>query len=185
MPLHTPHLGHMDQLGYVVPDIDQAIQHWLGVLGIGPWFMMRDVAIEGAYEGDAPTTIGMTVAFSYVGDNQIELIQPLGDVPSPYKTFADTHGGNGLHHIARFTDDYDGDLARIRDAQAPMRIFEAWAGPMKLAYIEGDRPGGAVLELLGASFMWDTFKQMHEAVKTWDGTDPVRDLPPPDLDALA
>jgi glyoxalase/bleomycin resistance protein/dioxygenase superfamily protein len=176
-----PHIAHFDQLGYVVPDIDAAMQHWLEVLGVGPFFLMRDVAIEGAYEGDTPATVGMTVAFSYVGDVQIELIQPPGDTPSPYRTFAQSHGGDGLHHICRFTDHYHDDLAAIRAAQAPMRIYEATAGPMHLAYIEGNRPGGAVLELLNAPFMWDTFAQMAEAVRGWDGSDPIRPMAPPDI----
>jgi hypothetical protein len=176
-----PHIGHFDQLGYVVPDIHAAMQHWTLVLGVGPFYLMPDVAIEGAYEGDTPITVGMTVAFSYVGDTQIELIQPLGDAPSPYRTFAEAHGGDGLHHICRFTDNYAADLGSIRATQAPMRIYQATAGPMQLAYIEGDRPGGAVLELLSAPFMWATFADMASVVKTWDGTDPVRSMAPPDL----
>jgi hypothetical protein len=175
----TAHIGHFDQLGYVVPSIGAAMAHWTNVLGVGPFFLMPDVAIEGAYEGDDPTTVAMTVAFSYVGDTQIELIEPLGDAPSPYRTFAATHGGDGLHHVCRFTDNYATDLASIRAAQSPMRIYQATAGDMNLAYIEGTRPGGAVLELLGASFMWPIFAEMAAAVRAWDGTDPVRALPPP------
>jgi hypothetical protein len=177
---HSPHIGHFDQLGYVVPDIRAAMAHWTNVLGVGPFFLMPDVAIEGAYEGETPTTVGLTVAFSYVGDTQIELIEPLGNAPSPYRTFAETHG-DGLHHICRFTDNYAADLAAIRAAQTPMRIYEATAGPMNLAYIEGARPGGAVLELLGASFMWPVFAEMAAAVRSWDGTDPIRDLAPPEV----
>jgi hypothetical protein len=178
--LRSPHIGHFDQLGYVVPDIHAAMRHWTEVLGVGPFFLMPDVAIEGAYEGDEIATVAMTVAFSYVGDTQIELIQPLGDTPSPYRTFAQTHG-DGLHHICRFTDNYAVDLAAIRAAQAPTRIYEATAGPMNLAYVEGDRPGGAVLELLGAPFMWPIFAEMAAAVRSWDGSDPVRSLAPPEL----
>jgi hypothetical protein len=174
-------IAHLDQLGYVVPDIRAAMQHWLEVLGVGPFFVMEDVAIEGAYEGDRPVRVGMTVAFSYIGDVQIELIEPLGDTPSPYRAFAEAHGGDGLHHLCRFTDDFDADLAAIRAELGPVRVYRASAGPMQLAYVEGDRPGGAVLELLSAPFMWDTFARMAEAVRNWDGTAPVRSLPPPEV----
>jgi len=174
-----PHIGHLDQLGYVVPDIHAAMRHWTDVLGVGPFFYLPDVAIEGGYEGDSPTTVGMTVAFSYVGDTQIELIQPLGDGDSPYRAFADAHGGDGLHHICRFTDNFGDDLARIRAGQPPARIYQATAGPMRLAYIEGTRPGGAVLELLSAPLMWDTLAQWAAAVRTWDGTQPVRPVARP------
>ena len=174
------HISHFDQLGYVVPDIDDAIGHWIDVLAVGPFFLMRDVSIEGAYEGDEPNTVSMTVAFSYVGDTQIELIQPLGNAPSPYRTFLESHG-DGLHHICRFTNDYDADLATIRSAQEPMRIYEAAAGPMRLAYMEGSRPGGAVLELLQVGPMRDFFGVMEGAARDWDGSDPVRELAPPAL----
>ena len=50
-------IAHLDQLGYVVPDIRAAMQHWLEVLGVGPFFVMEDVAIEGAYEGDRPVRV--------------------------------------------------------------------------------------------------------------------------------
>ncbi|MGR6999150.1 VOC family protein [Yinghuangia aomiensis] len=71
----------MDQLGYVVEDITAGVEHWLHVMGVGPFFVMRGVGIDGAYEGDTPQPIGMDVAFSYLGDTQIELIRPLGERP--------------------------------------------------------------------------------------------------------
>ena len=31
-------LGPIRQLGYVVPDIEAAMEYWSNVLGVGPWY---------------------------------------------------------------------------------------------------------------------------------------------------
>jgi methylmalonyl-CoA/ethylmalonyl-CoA epimerase len=175
---HLPNLGHVDQLGYVVEDITAGVEHWLHVMGVGPFFVMRGVGIDGAYEGDTPQPIAMDIAFSYLGDTQIELIRPLGENPSPYRTFARAHGGNGLHHIARFTDDYATDLAAIRRATGPVRLFHAATPAGRLAYIEGDQPDGPVLELVETNTMHELYTAIRDAVDTWDGTRPVREISP-------
>ena len=38
-------LGPVRQLGYVVRDVERAMAHWAGVLGIGPWFYIEAVPV--------------------------------------------------------------------------------------------------------------------------------------------
>ena len=45
-------LGEIRQLGYVVPDIEKAMDYWAKTMGVGPWFYNPKVPIEGYhYDG--------------------------------------------------------------------------------------------------------------------------------------
>ncbi len=103
-------LGPIDQLGYVVDDIESAMNHWIERLGVGPFYFLPSPPMQDlAYRGQ-PTEARIAVALSFSGPLQIELIQPLDDHPTPYRDFMAVHG-TGLHHVARFVDDYDEALA--------------------------------------------------------------------------
>ena len=43
--------GAIRQIGYVVSDIDAALAGWVD-LGVGPWFVMRDLPIRALYRGE-------------------------------------------------------------------------------------------------------------------------------------
>lgn len=43
-------LGVIRQIGFVVSDLDTALQSWL-VLGVGPWYVMRGVQQRTRYRG--------------------------------------------------------------------------------------------------------------------------------------
>ncbi len=43
--------GPSARSGYVVTDLDQAMAGWLE-LGVGPWFVMRDMPMEALYRGE-------------------------------------------------------------------------------------------------------------------------------------
>ena len=36
----TPRFGPVMQLGFVVPDLDRAMAHWTGNVGVGPFYVM-------------------------------------------------------------------------------------------------------------------------------------------------
>lgn len=40
------HLGAIRQLGYVVPDIEAAMDYWSRTLGVGPWYYNPQVPIK-------------------------------------------------------------------------------------------------------------------------------------------
>ncbi len=75
--------GPMIQQGYIVPDLDAGMAHWLA-RGVGPWYVIPAVTIDGFHYGK-PTTCHITAAFACSGDQQIELIAPLeGSGPNIY-----------------------------------------------------------------------------------------------------
>ncbi len=106
-------LGPIGQLGYVVDDISAAMAHWLEALDVGPFFYLPSPPLHDLVYRGEPTAARIAVAITYSGDLQVELIQPLDDQPSPYRDFQSDYG-NGLHHVAHFTDEYDAALASYR-----------------------------------------------------------------------
>ena len=67
--------GPVRQIGYVVTDLDQAMTGWLE-LGVGPWFVMRGLALQADYRGE-PCETTLSLAFANSGEMQIELIQQM------------------------------------------------------------------------------------------------------------
>jgi hypothetical protein len=47
--------GPIRQIGYVVTDLDHALASWLE-LGVGPWFVVRDLPMRALYRGEACAT---------------------------------------------------------------------------------------------------------------------------------
>ena len=120
--------GQIRQAGYVVPDIEAAMDYWSRVLGVGPFFYNPKVPIRNyRYKGEAFEPHN-SVALANSGPLQIELIQCRNAVPSMYKDFSDA-GHSGLQHVAYWTQDYDADLARLT-AQGLVPVMSGEVGEL-------------------------------------------------------
>ena len=170
----TPLFGPVMQLGYVVPDLERAMRHWVS-LGVGPFFVLPHVRFaETRYRGQ-PTEFDMSVGLAQWGEVQIELIQQYDEGPSIYRDFAYRATG-GLQHVGVMTDSVDADLARLR----PLGIESVQSGStatgIKFAYVSTDLYPGAMVELIQHGTIDDFFKMVRQAAQGWDGRDPVRGL---------
>lgn len=174
--------GEIRQAGYVVTDIEQAMDHWSRVLGIGPWFYNPRVPIVNyRYRGEAYTP-HHAVALANSGPLQLELIQIHGDAPSMYRDFL-TAGHTGLQHVAYWTDTYDADLARL-EAEGFKAVMSGEVGARgRFVYFDTEDHPGTVIELSEvAGPKGRMFDLIRDAATSWDGSDPVR--PFPDLATL-
>ena len=169
-------LGPIAQLGYVVDDIAIAMDHWLRELDVGPFFYLPTPPLNDLrYQGES-TEARIAVAITYSGGLQVELIQPLDDHPSPYRDFRSAWG-SGLHHVARFTDDYDAAVAAY-GARGRRPCFEGrgLTREQRFSYFDSGSHGGTVSELVEATGFRDFFAYMQAQCDGWDGSDPVRTL---------
>jgi hypothetical protein len=96
--------GKIAQIGYVVRDIDAAMDNWIEH-GVGPWFYFDRVQTDYFRYRGADSAMEMSVALANSGDIQIELIQQRNDAPSMYKDFLDS-GREGMQHIAYWSNDF-------------------------------------------------------------------------------
>ncbi|MBO1078038.1 VOC family protein [Roseomonas haemaphysalidis] len=174
--------GEIRQLGYVVPDIEAAMDYWTRELGVGPFFYNPRVPIENyRYRGESHVPHN-SVALANSGALQVELIQCRNAVPSMYKDFTDA-GRSGLQHVAYWTSDYDADLARLT-AEGFEPVMSGEVGTRgRFVYFDTEYHPGTVIELSEvAGPKGEMFRLIREASEGWDGSDPVR--PFPDLSKL-
>ncbi|PSC03214.1 glyoxalase [Alsobacter soli] len=174
--------GQIRQAGYVVRDIEAAMDYWSRVLGVGPWFYNPRVPIVNyTYKGERYEPHN-SVALANSGPLQMELIQVRNDVPSMYRDFLQA-GNTGLQHVAYWTESYDDDLARLA-AQGFKPVMSGEVGEKgRFVYFDTEYHPGTVIELSEvAGPKGKMFKLIREASENWDGKDPVR--PFPDLSKL-
>ena len=90
----------INHVGVIVKDLDQSLKQYDKLL------KLRATTVMEGLNGK------VRVAFVHVGDDEIELIQPL-DLETPLGKFLQTHGP-GIHHISLTTDNIDGEVDRMR-----------------------------------------------------------------------
>ncbi|MGB6154334.1 MAG: VOC family protein [Castellaniella sp.] len=174
--------GEIRQLGYVVKDIEAAMDYWSRTLGVGPWYYNPKVPIRNyQYRGQSYEPHN-SVALANSGDVQVELIQTRNKVPSMYRDFQQA-GNEGLQHVAYWTRQYDADLARLL-GQGFKPVMGGEVGENgRFIYFDTEYHPGTVVELSEVLGPKGTlFDLIRQAADGWDGSDPVR--PFPDLNTL-
>lgn len=168
-------LGPIRQNGYVVRDVEAAMQHWLEVVGVGPWFYFERAPISDfRYRGE-PSDLEVSIALANSGPLQIELIQQRNDAPSGYLDFLRT-SGEGLQHVAWWTKDFDAECARAKERGWVEQHAGQSGGPDgRFVYYETTGHPGTVIELSevgGAKGRF--FERIREIAADWDGEAPIR-----------
>lgn len=173
--------GPVVQQGYVVPDVEDAMQHWLA-RGVGPFVFVDIKDFPGMYN-DEPIMAQMQAGFAYSGDQQIEVITPSLDHPSIYKDFLQQVPSGGLQHLAFWVDDIDAKLTELNHRQVGFRVWQRYGAPPDYqahAYIDLTDAPGVMIQLMARSDFYDLlFGALSDAAKAWDGvSDPIRVLDP-------
>jgi hypothetical protein len=167
--------GPIRQIGYIVPDLDAAMESWCA-MGVGPWFTMRNLEQKDCrYRGElSEPTISLALANS--GPMQIELIQQHDDTPSIYREFVDAKT-EGYHQLAWWVSDFDAMMEKAAGAGWPI-VWSGEAGDVKFVYFELEPRISTIVEVMELN---DLTRGMAELVASaadgWDMvTDPVRSL---------
>jgi hypothetical protein len=169
--------GAIRQNGYVVRDVRAAMDHWINVMGVGPWFYFDPVKIDYFRYHGAPVNPEMSVALANSGDLQIELIQQRNDAPSMYKEFLGS-GREGLQHVAYWTTDYQALYDRALSLGYRVGHEGQIGGTQgRFAYFETEAHPGTVIEISDISGPKGTFFELvRQAAIGWEGSDPIRQL---------
>jgi hypothetical protein len=170
--------GAITQNGYVVRDIQAAMRHWIGVLGVGPWFYLEHAPIQDFHYKGEPSPVDVSIALANSGALQIELIQQRNDVPSMYRDFLRA-GHEGLQHVAYWTRQFEDDLARLLNAGYTIGQRGRVGHPGCFAYLQIEEHPGTVVELSDISGpKGRMFARIAEAASNWDGKEPIRTIWP-------
>jgi len=167
--------GGIRQVGYVVKDIEKAMDHWSRVLGVGPWFYRVDATPSTfTYYGKASSPPRMSIAIANSGDLQIELIQQFDDAPSLYRDALEA-AGECAQHIAYWTED---EFDSLREKLLASGYQEGHAGQMgqrgRFTYLLHPELPSAVIEiseLRGGK--GEYFKKVAAAASEWNGQDAI------------
>jgi catechol 2,3-dioxygenase-like lactoylglutathione lyase family enzyme len=171
----------LDQLGYVVPDLDAALREWTRARGVGPFFVTEPMRFPEFKFRGRPSDPLAVLAIAYCGATQIELIEQRNEAASGYREFLARHPQGGLQHIAHFSEDAPADARRALALGMTMQheARSPFDRTTPLYYLETPNgPPGSVIELIQMTpAKWAGFRAMQAAAETWDGSDPVRRFP--------
>jgi hypothetical protein len=121
IPILDVEIPEITQIAFVVEDIDDGMDRFGALLGLGPWDVYRfepPTLTETTFRGE-PHDYSMVLALAFAGDTMIELIEPL-EGPSIYTEHLDEHG-EGLHHVACFAfEDTEAVIAEFEEAGMPV-----------------------------------------------------------------
>jgi catechol 2,3-dioxygenase-like lactoylglutathione lyase family enzyme len=168
-------LGEIMQLAFVPQDFDAALRHWTKVMGVGPFFLIEGIHLDGMKYRGQPTEAVFDLALAYWGELQIELIRPRDDHPSIYRgPYGAT--GAGVHHVCILVEDIAAARGVCAAAGAEV-VLEGRFGTSEVIYVDpGGGPGSLVEILQRAKDGPDLFGMIKAAAHSWDGSEPLRRL---------
>jgi len=127
-------LPPIDQLGFVVQDMDRALEEYGALFGD---FHVLTITLTGTKHRGREVSPTIRNAFGRSGSLEIELIQPAGG-DGPHSEFLDRHG-EGLHHVRFVTPDHDKAVKRVSEAGwTPV----SWVYVGEYTAVYCDPPGG-------------------------------------------
>lgn len=159
----------INQVAYIVDDLEEAALAHSKLFGSGPFFYLDPITMSKAVYKGSEIELTMQQAYGQYENLQIELIKVLSDV-NPY--FED--GRRGFHHFSIWVDDYDEALRDFAEAGFKPVIEMLSGGGLKVAYVDCTSKWGHCIEIHQPIHgFWDT---IADASKDWDGKDPFRHL---------
>ncbi|MBY8858675.1 VOC family protein [Nocardia sp. CA2R105] len=169
-------LGERMQVGMIVNDLEQALTFWTEVMDVGPWIVIEQSLgdREFVHRGEV-SPVDMSVAFSYIGETQFELIAQNNDAPSAYREFLE-EGREGVQHLAFWPDDYEHACAELeRRGFEEVTVVRTADGEKNVSYFAGPPLLGVLIEVIPVTEARRQYVAAMEALaRTWDGTRPIR-----------
>ncbi len=167
--------GKVCQNGYVVRDIEAAMEHWTKTLGVGPFFYIESVDCDWFTHRGEPSDIDISIALANSGDLQIELIQQRNTAPSMYLEFLEA-GREGLQHMSYWTQTYQADYDRVIAAGYKIGQEGQIGGEQgRFVYFDTETHPGTVIEMSDISGQKGAFfEHIRKVAADWDGSRPIR-----------
>jgi methylmalonyl-CoA/ethylmalonyl-CoA epimerase len=137
------------QVGVVVKNLNEAIEYYSKMFGLGPFQTIEFAPAQHWVKGKS-TPIRLKIGMCVWGPIQLELIEPVeGD--APHKWFLEGKG-EGLQHLGFIVDNYDEWLNYLKAHQIHVLMNAETdvegMGHVRAAYMQSDRTGGVLFELI-------------------------------------
>ncbi|MFH0809330.1 MAG: VOC family protein [Pseudomonadota bacterium] len=133
------------QIGIVVKSVDETIKYLSEKFGFGPFETLNVDFPTATYHGKTAGYRGRRGFFN-MGPIQIELIE-LVDGKTIHADFLNEHG-EGLHHLGFLVEDLEESEKNAGAAGFKVTQGFSRADGMGFAYIDSDKVGGIIFELI-------------------------------------
>tara|TARA_B100000424_G_C22738986_1_gene400110 strand:+ start:180 stop:716 length:537 start_codon:yes stop_codon:yes gene_type:complete len=161
--------GPMEQVGIVVEDFNDPINHWTNNLNVGPFVILEHLDLKDVYYDANDTNIDFSVALAYSGDLQIELIKQHCDTPSIYNDYVGNKKNN-VHHFCTFSKEIETDIRNLESIGYKNIQGGKTQDGGSFAYLDKKDNYGAILEIAQLSEGgYAMFNLIKNAAKKWDG----------------
>lgn len=137
-------LGTVDQVSFVVADMDRVLAHYEAVFGP---FSVAEAPLPDCTIRGLTADCKLKVAVNNAGPCEIELIQVLEGEP-PHAEHLRAHG-EGLHHVRFRVQGLEAKLEELGEAGFETIFFKRFGPAIAFAYLETPAAlGRSVIELL-------------------------------------
>lgn len=172
-------LGPVKQWGYLVRDLDEAMDCWINQLGVGPWWGYRNVPAVAVVDGEQ-SDIVMSVGLAYHQGMQIELIHQTNTANSPYQYFyqrinAGSDEAQVLQQVAYMVADVNAAISEC-ESRGMKEVGRILPSPdTAYVYMSSPAMAGMAIELMpfDQGFL-DEYQRCAAEAAQWDGSDPYR-----------
>ena len=124
-------LPEVDQIGFVVKDLDKALAHYEPLFG--PFTVMEAPDMEWDYRG-TPEISSLKIAFAKSGDVEIELIEWIAG-KTPHKEFLDA-GHEGMHHLRFIVDNVEEKVEEAKACGYQQIWYKRFGEGLAASYLE-------------------------------------------------
>ena len=133
--MSKPIFSKLLQVGFVVKNAEETARVWAEKYGIGPWDYWGPGMMTEVVEHGKPSDTDIRVACAFIGETEIELIEPIGET-GIYAEQLKEHG-EGLHHLAfDTTEDHDATVERFLAGGAPVLLDGYFGGEEEVTYMD-------------------------------------------------
>jgi catechol 2,3-dioxygenase-like lactoylglutathione lyase family enzyme len=148
--LKVPRLG---QVGVIVKDIDETIDYYENVFGIGPWAVFLGEPVM-CVEAGGQIDFKGKIAMAQAGTVQIELIQIL-EGRSAHSEFLN-RSGEGIHHVGFFVNDISERIRAAKEAGIEIiqhGLLKQLGVSIEYVYLDTTASGGVIMEFIQPRFL--------------------------------
>ena len=133
-------------IGVVVRDLDQAIEYFQSLLGIGPFTPNASEGVTDRKVHGKPAKIKLRGAGADLGSIKLEVLQPV-EGNSVQKEFLDSKG-EGINHIGFTVDNLEEEVKKLEERG--FRAVSTGKIPPNggFAYMATEKVGGVMIELI-------------------------------------
>jgi hypothetical protein len=148
-------LPKVSQIGILVKDIPEAVQHYTKLLNIGPWYRSGTVKHECIYRGE-PINADEDIVLAFPGRMTIELIEAKYKGECIYSDMQQK-SGSGIHHFGMAVLGFDKKLEQLKangiEVIQSGVITTKGSAITRYAYLDTTRQCGILTEIFATTLL--------------------------------